>query len=164
MNSRIALCSMLSSLLLVAGCGKPEQTTTRGPVEVSVVTLAPQTVSITNELPGRTAAYRIAEVRPQVSGIVQKRLFQEGSEVKAGQQLLQIDAASYQANIGNAEAELARAQAQLTAAQLLAQRYESLIGKGVISRQDNDNAVAARAQRRRTSPRPGLASRARKSI
>lgn len=131
---------------LAAGCGKKEQVADKGPVEVAVVTMMPQSVSIKSELPGRTAAYRIAEVRPQVSGIVQKRLFIEGSEVKAGQQLLQIDAATYQAAVSSAQAAVARAEAQLTAARLLAERYATLISANTISKQDNDNAVAARAQ------------------
>src|SRR5438128_1848569 len=126
--------------LAAAGCDKKDQVAlSPAPVEVAVVTVTPQTVSLTRELPGRTAPYRIAEVRPQVNGIIQRRLFTEGRDVKSGQQLLQIDPATYQAAVGNAQAALTRAQAHLLAAQLLADRYQSLLGQGVISKQDNDN-------------------------
>ena len=138
---------VLSLAVCAAGCSKQDDSAkSPPPAEVAVVTIAPQTVPITTELPGRTSAYRIAEVRPQVSGIIQKRLFTEGSEVKAGQQLLQIDPSTYRAAVGNSQAALAHANAQLVAAQLLAERYASLTGQGVVSKQDNDNAVAARAQ------------------
>jgi membrane fusion protein (multidrug efflux system) len=90
------------------------------PPEVGVMTLHPQPVTITTDLPGRTVAYRIAEVRPQVSGVILKRQFTEGSEVKAGQQLYQIDPAPFQANLESAQASLARAQATLKSATLLA--------------------------------------------
>src|SRR5580692_3997362 len=97
------------------------------------MTLRTQPVTITTDLPGRMAAYRIAEVRPQVSGIIQKRLFTEGSEVKAGQQLYQIDPAPYQASYDNAAATA------LTASKL-ANRYKSLVAMNAISHQDYDNA------------------------
>src|SRR6187551_2001913 len=80
--------------LLLAACGK-DPGGPPPPAEVSVITLAPRKIEITDELPGRTTAFRVAEVRPQVTGIVQKRLFSEGSEVKAGAQLFQIDSGSY---------------------------------------------------------------------
>lgn len=114
--------------------------------EVAVVTLAPRSVSITDTLPGRTTAFRVAEVRPQVSGIVQKRLFTEGTEVRAGQQLLQIDAATYQAALSSAEATLKRAEAHLVSAKLLEERYKPLIAANAVSQQDYDNAVADHAQ------------------
>src|SRR5690606_38470092 len=99
---------------------------------------------LSTELPGRTAALRIAEVRPQVEGIILKRLFTEGSEVRAGQSLYEIDAATYRAALLRAEASLASAEAQLNAARLLAERYGPLHEQGVVSKQDYDNAVAAR--------------------
>lgn len=131
---------------LVAGCGGNQQGGAPPAPEVAVITLAPRTVSITDELPGRTAAYRVAEVRPQVTGILQKRLFTEGGEVKAGQQLLQIDPASYRAALSSAEASLKRAEARLVTAKLLEERYQPLIEANAVSRQDFDDAVAARLQ------------------
>jgi membrane fusion protein (multidrug efflux system) len=116
------------------------------PPEVGVVTLHPQPVTITTDLPGRTVAYRVAEVRPQVSGVILKRLFIEGGEVKAGQQLYQIDPAPFQANLESAQASLARAQATLTSARLLVQRYKPLTEAHAVSQRDYDNAVAAQDQ------------------
>jgi membrane fusion protein (multidrug efflux system) len=116
------------------------------PPEVGVVTLHPQPVTITTELPGRTAPYRIAEVRPQVSGVIVKRLFTEGSEVQAGQQLYQIDPAPFQANLESAQASLARARATLKSAALLTQRYKPLAEAHAVSQQDYDNAIAAESQ------------------
>jgi membrane fusion protein (multidrug efflux system) len=111
-----------------------------------VVTLHPQPVTITTDLPGRTVAYRIAEVRPQVSGVILKRLFTEGSEVKVGQQLYQIDPAPFQANLDSAQASLARARATLKSATLLTQRYKPLAEAHAVSQQDYDNAVAAESR------------------
>jgi membrane fusion protein (multidrug efflux system) len=136
--------SCLTLALLVAGCGQ-QAAGPPGPVEVSVITLRPHTVDIVNQLPGRTSAYRVAEVRPQVSGIVQKRYFREGSEVKAGEPLFQIDAASYRATLGSAQAALARAEARLVSAKLLEERYAPLIDANAVSKQENDDAIAARA-------------------
>lgn len=130
--------------LLLAACGTDAPPPAGGDPEVGVVTLAPRAVQLTTELPGRTAAFRIAEVRPQVEGIILKRLFTEGSEVRAGQSLYEIDAASYRAALLRAEASLASAEAQLNAARLLTERYGPLHEQGVVSRQDYDNAVAAR--------------------
>jgi membrane fusion protein (multidrug efflux system) len=104
--------------------------------------MAPQTVDLSTELSGRTAAYRIAEVRPQFAGIVQRRLFTEGAEVSAGQTLYQIDSGPYRAAAARAEANLASSQAQLNAARLQAERSASLVESGVVSRQDNDNVQA----------------------
>src|SRR4051812_16765524 len=108
--------------VLLAACAK-EQGGPPPPPEVSVLTIAPRKVDITDELPGRTTAFRVAEVRPQVTGIVLKRLFTEGSEVKAGQQLFQIDPGSYRASLSSAEAALKRAEAQAVTAKLLQERY-----------------------------------------
>jgi membrane fusion protein (multidrug efflux system) len=116
------------------------------PPEVGVVTLHPQPVTITTDLPGRMTAYRIAEVRPQVSGVIVKRLFTEGSEVKAGQQLYQIDPAPFQANLESAQASLARARATLKSAALLTQRYKPLAEAHAVSQQNYDNAIAAESQ------------------
>ena len=108
------------------------------------MTLAPQAVDLSTELPGRTAAYRIAEVRPQVAGIVQRRLFTEGAEVRAGQPLYQIDPGPYRAAARARRGHPRQRQAQLNAARLLAERYDlAAWNRGVVSRQDNDNAQAA---------------------
>jgi membrane fusion protein (multidrug efflux system) len=112
-------------------------------VPVTVVTLKEQPISLARELPGRTAAFRIAEVRPQVSGIVQRRLFDEGSLVQAGQALYQLDDATYRADVGVAKASVARAEAGLEAARLRAERSAKLVKTGLVSAQENDNAVAA---------------------
>ena len=113
------------------------------PAEVGVVTAAPQAIGLTTELPGRLEASRIAQVRARAAGIVQKRLFTEGSDVKAGQLLFQIDAASYQAALASTQATLARAQAGLTQASAQAERYKPLLEANAISKQDYINAVAA---------------------
>jgi len=97
-------------------------------------------------LPGRTTAFRVAEVRPQVTGIVKKRLFSEGGEVQAGQQLYQIDAGSYRATLNSAQAALQRAEAQAVSARLLQERYAPLIAANAVSKQENDDAIAARAR------------------
>ena len=132
--------------LVLAACGSRQPSAPPVATEVGVVTLVPRTVSITDELSGRTSACRVAEVRPQVSGIVQKRLFTEGSEVKAGQQLLQIDPSTYRAALGSAQAALKRAEARLVTATLLEGRYRPLMEANVVSKQDYDDAVAARTQ------------------
>jgi membrane fusion protein (multidrug efflux system) len=116
------------------------------PVEVSVVTVEKQAVPITVELPGRTSAFRISEVRPQVTGIVKKRLFEEGSVVAAGQTLYLIDAAPYEASLASARAEIQRAEATLAAARARADRYNKLVGVDAVSRQNYDDAIAALKQ------------------
>jgi membrane fusion protein (multidrug efflux system) len=131
--------------LLLAACGK-EQAGPPPPPEVSIITLEPRSIEITDQLPGRTTAYRVAEVRPQVTGIVQRRMFTEGSEVKAGDQLFQIDAASYRAALNSADAALKRAQAQAVSAKLLEERYAPLIAANAVSKQENDDAIAASAR------------------
>ncbi|CCN23415.1 acriflavine resistance protein a precursor [Bordetella bronchiseptica 1289] len=143
----IAALSLAALTLTLAACGKEQQAAQQGgQPQVGVVTLKTQSVALSSELPGRTAAYRIAEVRPQVSGIVQKRLFTEGGEVAAGQQLYQIDPALYQAEVDSRRAALARVQAQLKTATLLVQRYKPLVDTRAVSRQAYDDAVAARDQ------------------
>jgi len=123
---------------LIGGCKNttPQSAGSLGPVEVSVVTLKSQPVHLMVELPGRTAAFRIAEVRPQVGGLIQKRLFTEGSEVKAGQLLYQIDPATYQAAFDSAKAALAKAEAQEHSARLKAERYRVLVRTKAVSEQE----------------------------
>jgi len=113
---------------------------------VAVITVAPQSIELTTELPGRTSPYRIAEIRPQVSGLIQKRLFVEGSEVKAGQVLYQIDPAPFEAALANAEAALGRAEANLPAVQARAERFKALLADKAVSRQAYDDAAAALKQ------------------
>jgi membrane fusion protein (multidrug efflux system) len=114
--------------------------------EVSVVTLHPQSVAITGELPGRTTASLTAEVRPQVNGIIQARLFQEGGLVKAGDALYQLDPASYQASYDSAVAALQKAEAAVPNAQAKVDRYLGLIKQNAVSKQDLDDANATLAQ------------------
>lgn len=113
-----------------------------GAPEVGVVEIVASDVPLRAELPGRTSAYRKAEVRPQVSGIIQKRLFTEGAEIKAGTALYQIDPATYQSTLTSAKAELARGQATLAAATARETRYKNLVAMKAISQQDYDDALA----------------------
>ena len=133
--------------LLLTGCDRGQQSSPSPPIaEVATVTVQPQRVVLTTELPGRTSAFRIAEIRPQVNGLIQKRLFTEGSEVKAGQVLYQIDPASFQAAFDNAKAGLGRAEAGLTAIKLRVERYREVLADKAVSRQDYDDATAALEQ------------------
>ena len=116
--------------------------------EVATVTIQPQQVELTTELPGRTSAYLVAEIRPQVNGIIKKRRFQEGSDVKAGQLLYQIDPAPFQVAHDSAKASLGKAQANLPSIRLRAERYQELLVDKAVSRQDYDDAAAAVDQAR----------------
>jgi membrane fusion protein (multidrug efflux system) len=131
----------LGAAVSLEGCGGKAPPSAPPPPKVSVVTLKSQAVPLTSELPGRVVAYRVADVRPQVNGIVLKRSFDEGSEVKAGQQLYQIDPAPYQAAYDSAAAAAASARAQ-------AERYKPLAEVNAVSKQDYDNAVASDLQAR----------------
>jgi len=131
--------------VLLAACSK-EPAAPPPPPEVGVITLQPRTVAITDQLPGRTTAFRVAEVRPQVTGIVLRRLFTEGAEVKAGEQLFQIDSGPYRASVSSAQAALKRAEAQAVTAKLLEERYAPLIAANAVSKQENDEAIASRAR------------------
>lgn len=116
------------------------------PTEVSVVTVQPGDVGLVTELPGRLEASRVAQVRARAAGIVLQRVFREGSDVRAGQPLFKIDPAPYAAAEASANAQLARAQANLTQAAALAQRYKPLVEANAVSKQDYANAVAAEGQ------------------
>jgi membrane fusion protein, multidrug efflux system len=146
-SSAAGVVVLLCASALVAGCGKPAAAPAapKAP-EVVVYTVAPQALPITTELPGRTAAYQVAEVRPQVGGLIQKRLFVEGADVKAGMALYQIDAASYQAAYNSAKAALAKARANALAAGPKAARYKELAAVEGVSRQDYEEAQAASEQ------------------
>jgi membrane fusion protein (multidrug efflux system) len=130
---------------LAGACVKHAPTAPPKP-PVTVVELEAKSVSLTTELPGRISAYRIADVRPQVNGVVLKRLFKEGELVAAGQQLYQIDPAPYEATLAAARASLAHARASTAAASLTAERYAALVDAHAVSRQDFDNAVATLQQ------------------
>ena len=147
--SRTVLAAWLLGTLYASLIGCTRHPASTAPVSkpaVTVVTLHPSRVSLTTELPGRVSAYRIAEVRPQVNGVLQKRLFMEGDLVKEGQQLYQIDPAPYQAAVSSAEATLAHARAAVEVSRLTAERYEALVEVHAVSRQDYDNAVATLQQ------------------
>jgi len=140
---------VISATLALAACQRsnaPAAAAGGAPGQVSVVTLQPQSVLLTRELPGRASASLVAEVRPQANGIVKRRLFTEGGTVKAGQPLYQLDDATYRADVASSEATLARAQATLETARLNARRSADLARIDAISRQDNENAAAALAQ------------------
>ncbi|MEB5973562.1 efflux RND transporter periplasmic adaptor subunit [Pantoea dispersa] len=144
----LAAAVMLTGSFLLTGCddNKSQQAAQQQPPEVGVVTLKNEPLKITTELPGRTSAFRVAEVRPQVSGIILKRNFVEGSDIKAGESLYQIDPATYQAAYDSAKGDLAQAQANARVAQLTVNRYKPLLGTKYISQQDYDNAAATAAQ------------------
>ncbi|MEO8064020.1 MAG: efflux RND transporter periplasmic adaptor subunit [Pseudomonadota bacterium] len=144
-NSKTPGLGLLAVTALLAACAK-DAAGPPPPPEVTVITLQPRAISITDQLPGRTTAFRVAEVRPQVTGIVKKRLFSEGGEVQAGQQLYQIDAGSYRAALNSAQAALQRAEAQAVSARLLQERYAPLIAANAVSKQENDEAISARAR------------------
>jgi membrane fusion protein (multidrug efflux system) len=143
-----SVAGLIAASMLLVGCGKQkaQQKPAAGPPEVGIVTIQTQRVALTSELPGRTVPHLIAEVRPQVSGIIQKRVFTEGSDVKAGQLLYQIDPASYEAASASARAAQSRAEATLGTVRLKAQRYQDLVRIKAVSQQDNDDAQATLKQ------------------
>ena len=132
-------------MMLMNGCGNKASTAPPAspPPEVGIVVVQPQRVVLTTELPGRTAPWQVAEVRPQVNGIIQKRIFIEGSDVKAGAVLYQIDPATYQAAFASAKAAEARAEASLGTVRLKEERYRDLVKIKAVSQQDYDDAHAA---------------------
>ncbi len=144
--------AVLALPLLLAACGSKDDAAKGAPAggmpptEVGVVTTQTQPVGLTTELPGRLEASRVAQVRARAAGILQKRLFVEGSRVKAGQLLYQIDAAPYQAALASAKAQVTRAQANLAQASAQAERYKPLLAANAVSKQDYTNAVAAQKQ------------------
>jgi membrane fusion protein, multidrug efflux system len=161
-SPRARVVAALCTTLLVVACGSREGGAPPGgggpggapggpggappAVPVTVVTLKPETVTLTRELPGRTSASLIAEVRPQATGIVKQRLFTEGSKVSAGQALYRIDDATYRADLATAQAILARAQATLETSRLNARRAQELVKIDAVSRQDYENAMVAEKQ------------------
>lgn len=135
----VAGCSPGTPVTPAAGAAAP-------PPEVGVVTVSPSDIGLVTELPGRTEASRMAQVRARAAGILQQRLFREGSDVKAGQPLFQIDAAPYRATLASAQATLARAEANLAQAQAQAARYKPLAEAHAVSEQEYVSAVAAQKQ------------------
>ena len=144
-----ALGAMVAIAFILAGCSdKKPPPPPAGPPEVGVVTLQPEPMVFTTELPGRTSAFLSADIRPQVGGIVLQRLFTEGATVKAGQPLYQIDPSTYQAALASAQAALARSKATATAADATAGRNAELVKIDAVSKQINDQSQAALAQAR----------------
>jgi membrane fusion protein (multidrug efflux system) len=139
--------AILLAALVLAGCGsKAPGGFPSGPVPVVVVTLKAAPVTLTRELPGRTSAFLVADVRPQANGVVKARFFTEGSIVKAGQTLYQLDDAPYRATYQNTVAALAKADATLVSAKLAAQRSDALVKIDAVSAADHEGAVAALGQ------------------
>ena len=149
-NNILAGSAALLALALLAACGekKPEQAGGppgggMPPAQVGVITVATQAIGLATELPGRLEASRVAQVRARAAGILLKREFVEGSDVKAGQVLFRIDSAPYQATAASAQAALSRSNANLEQAKALAERYKPLVEANAISKQEYVNAVAA---------------------
>jgi membrane fusion protein (multidrug efflux system) len=136
------LMALLCGLSLTA-CNRQVQAPPTQVPEVATVTVARQSVLLTTELPGRTSPFRIAEIRPQVNGLILKRLFTEGADVKEGQELYQIDPAPFQAALDNAKAALGRAEANLPAIQVRVNRYKQALADKAVSQQDFDDASAS---------------------
>ena len=146
-TGRAGLLAVAAAALVVGGCGGGSGGTAGAPSPpVTVVTLKTQPVTLTRELPGRTTAFLVADVRPQASGIVKARLFREGAAVKAGQSLYQLDDTLYRAQVQSSEAALAKAEAGAEVARLAARRAAELMKTHAISAQDNDNAIALERQ------------------
>ena len=145
----LAAVLMLSGSFILVGCDNKEAQQAgnqQQAPEVGVVTVKKQSLNVTTDLPGRTAAFRIAEVRPQVNGIILKRNFVEGSDVQAGVSLYQIDPAPYQASYDSANGDLAQAQANAGIARVTVNRYKKLLATNFVSKQDYDTAVATLQQ------------------
>ncbi|MGV7963623.1 efflux RND transporter periplasmic adaptor subunit [Photorhabdus tasmaniensis] len=145
----LATVLVLSGSLALSGCNDKDSqqvAENQQAPEVGIVTLKTEPLMVTTELPGRTSAFRIAEVRPQVGGIILKRNYKEGSDVKEGTSLYQIDPATYQAAYDSAKADLAKAQANAEIARLTVNRYKPLLGTNYVSQQEFDKASADSAQ------------------
>ncbi|MFM0399475.1 efflux RND transporter periplasmic adaptor subunit [Paraburkholderia aspalathi] len=140
------LISAATAAVLLAACGPKQSAPPQQTPEVGVVTVQPTAVPVVTELPGRTSAFLVAQVRARVDGIVLRREFTEGGEVKAGQRLYKIDPAPYIATLNNAKATLAKAQANLVSTTAQANRFKVLVAANAVSKQDYDNAVASAGQ------------------
>ena len=144
--TRYAILGFAALLSILTGCGEQPKGGQRPPTEVAIVTVVPERLAMMNELPGRLEANRVAQVRARVPGIVLKRTFTEGSDVKAGQLLFQIDPATYQAALNSAKAAQAKAEANLTLTSLKLDRYQPLVKINAISKQEFDDVVSAQKQ------------------
>ena len=145
MKSAGTLVLACSSVAFIAACSKPAAAPPQQTPQVVVYTVTSKPLTMTAELPGRTSAFQVADVRPQVAGVVLKRQFTEGAEVKAGTSLYLIDPAPYQAQVNSAKAALAKAKSTLLTAGPKADRYKDLVAIEGVSKQDYDDAVAAKA-------------------
>jgi len=147
--TRAAACT-LAALALLSACGKKDAPPAAGgqmpAPEVGVITTKFQQVALQTELPARVDAFRVAQVRARVNGVVLKRLFTEGSEVKQGQSLFQIDPQPYEAQVNSAKAALGKAEAALASSAAQAERYKPLVAAEAVSKQEYTNAVAAQKQ------------------
>ena len=141
--TRAVLCMLLSLMLLACEEGGKGAPGSSGPREVVIIKLEPRREVYTTALAGRIASFQVAEVRPQVGGILQQRLFTEGADVKAGQALDQIDPATYEAALDSAQAALMKAEANVTPARLKAERFRELLAIKAVSKQEYDDAQAA---------------------
>lgn len=141
--TRAVLCILLSLMLLACEEGGKGAPGSSGPREVVIIKLEPRREVYTTALAGRIASFQVAEVRPQVGGILQQRLFTEGADVKAGQALYQIDPATYEAALDSAQAALMKAEANVTPARLKAERFRELLAIKAVSKQEYDDAQAA---------------------
>ena len=149
MGAKLNWLLVTSVTVLLTACGEPQQAGSAAAMpapEVEVVQITSGQIALTTELPGRTTDFRQAQIRPQVNGILQQRLFTEGQMVNAGDVLYQIDAAPYQASLANAKANLQSAKAVEHNARLKAERFKGLLGSKAVSQQDYDDATAALMQ------------------
>ncbi len=148
-SKRLMGCVLASSALLAlsaCGGGAPQQQAPQGPAPVGYVVVREEPVQLTTELPGRTTAFETSEVRPQVNGLVQARLFVEGDVVRKGQALYRIDPAPYEAQVASARAALTRARSSIASSAALARRYGELVKINAIARQEYENAQTTAAQ------------------
>ncbi len=146
MNIPLRPLLLVFAAVLLTSCSRTQGPPSAALPEVATLTVGRRPVVLTMELPGRTCAYRIAEIRPQVNGLIQKRLFTEGADVEAGQELYQIDPAPFQAALDNAQAALGRAEANLPAIQVRVNRYQQALADKAVSQQDYDDASASLKQ------------------
>ena len=148
MNTRFRFAPIFAASLLLTGaltaCSdqQQQQQGQQQAAQVDVITVTPESISLSTDLPGRTAAYRVAQVRPQVSGVLLKRTFEEGTFVEKGQQLYQIDPAVYEAELASAKAEVESAKAVLRSSELRYKRFQELLEENAVSQDEFDSAEA----------------------
>jgi membrane fusion protein, multidrug efflux system len=143
----VAIFAISLFLLVSDGCEDRKQAVGPAPLpQVAVVTVQPRPITLTTELPGRTSAFRVAEIRPQVNGLILKRLFTEGADVKAGEVLYQIDPAPFEAALNSARASLGKSEANVPAIRARVKRYQVLLAEKAVSSQEYDDAAAALKQ------------------